>query len=243
MRWFALCFAVLLTACSNSMNTPLPKDLANMDSIKPAMEKLTPEDRELLAGYIMRHTLGATFGKAFGVQNEPIPDGMTIGKAIDEQRGLAEKQKAETAARKIVQEKVEAERKALTAQMAQVLAVRLTGLSLHKATYQDMDVQNRIDLTFEFENKGTKDIAGVKGVSTFKDKFGDKLSSSGLKVEQTLPAGKTTTVRLSRKFNQFDDEDRKLANADAANLTFELAPEVVLFADGSKFEAPKAATE
>ena len=109
MRRIVPLFLVVLAACSNPRDTPLPRDMSKMESIKPAIEKLTPEERELVAGYIMRHTVGAAFGSAFGVKADPIPDGMTIGKAIDEQRGLMEKKKAEETAKKTAKEKVEAE--------------------------------------------------------------------------------------------------------------------------------------
>jgi hypothetical protein len=58
-------------------------------------------------------------------------------------------------------------------------------------------------------------------------------------VEQQIPAGKIVTVKLQKRFNQFDAEDRRLANLDAASTEFTVAPEVVLFSDGTKFEAPK----
>lgn len=243
MRWLAILQVLLLVACSNPMNAPVPKELSGMESLKPALEKLKPDERELFAGYVVRHTVGAEFGKAFGIKSEPIPDGMTVGKAIEEQRAFVERQKAEATAKKAAQEKLEAERKALAEQIKQVLLISLRDLSLHKATFKDMDVKSRIDITFDFENKGAKDITGLKGKGMFRDKFGDTVSGGGFKVEQTLPAGKTTTILLSRNFNQFDDEDRKLANADAANLTFEFVPETILFADGSKFEAPKPVKE
>lgn len=240
MRWIALLLLLVLAACSGPRDTPLPKDISKMESIKPAMEKLSPEERELVASYIMRHTVGTAFGSAFGIKTEPIPDGMTIGKAIDEQRGLVEKQKAEEAAKKAEKAKADAARKALADQMAQVLSARLVDIQLHKASYRDFDVENYIKLTIEFGNKGGKAITGLKGIATFKDKFGDTLSEVPIKVEQEIPAGKSVTVKLSKRFNQFDAEDRKLANQDAATTNFTVSPEVVLFGDGTKFEAPKA---
>ena len=240
MRWIAPLLLLALAACSGPRDTPLPKDISKMDTIKPAMEKLSPEDKELVAGYIMRHTVGAAFGAAFGVKADPIPDGMTIGKAIDEQRGLVEKQKAEEAAKKLEKEKADAARKALADQMAQILTARLADIQLHKASYRDFDVENYIKLTIEFENKGSKPITGLKGIATFKDKFGDTVSELPIKVEQEIPAGKTVTIKLSKRFNQFDAEDRRLSNQDAATTNFSVSPEVVLFGDGTKFEAPKA---
>lgn len=64
IRLLVLALVALLGACSNPMDTPVPKDIAAMESIKPAIEKLKPEEKELFVAYIMRHTIGAAFGKA-----------------------------------------------------------------------------------------------------------------------------------------------------------------------------------
>ena len=76
-----------------------------------------------------------------------------------------------------------------------------------------------------------------------RDKFGDTIAAVPFKLTQAIPSGKTVTVTLSRDYNQFNDEDRKLAAMDASSLTLELAPDVVLFSDGSKFEAPQVAKQ
>lgn len=250
MRCLLVGLAALLAACSNPHDTPMPKDLASMESIKPVIEKLTPAEKELVGGYIVRHTIGASLGAAFGVKTEPIPDGMTIGKAIVEQRDFVAKSKAaeeikkvEAAGKKAALEKADAERKVLALQMKQMINARLADVSLHKATFRDGDVHSRINFTFEFENKGAKDISGIKGVATFKDKFGDTVAVVPFKMEAPIPAGKNVSVRLGKDFNQFDDNDRKLVNLEASSVTFELAPEVVLFGDGSKFESPNVAKE
>jgi hypothetical protein len=53
MRSIAITCALslMLLACSGPKDTPLPRELDKMESLKPAMEKLTPEERELVAGY------------------------------------------------------------------------------------------------------------------------------------------------------------------------------------------------
>ncbi len=234
----AILCVVLSLACSNPKNTRIPKDLANMESIKPAVEKLKQEEKELLTGYLMRHTLGSAMGAAFGAKSDPIPDGMTIGKAIDEQSQFVAKVKANEATEKAAKEKLEAARKALAEQMAQVLSVKPSEISLHLATFRDYDVNSYIKLVFVFENKGQKTITGIKGIATFRDKFGDVVSSLPMKVEEELKSGTATTVKLSKRYNQFDHDDQKLAGLDANTVKFELAPEVVLFSDGTKFEAP-----
>lgn len=92
-RPIALFLSALLCACSNPHDTPLPKNLAQMDAtqyataLKPAMDKLSAEDKQLLAGYVLRIHFTSKMGRVLGGQEGPgIPDGMTIGKAIEEQR-------------------------------------------------------------------------------------------------------------------------------------------------------------
>jgi hypothetical protein len=90
--------AILLLAaavgCSNPMNTKLPQDLSKMESIKPSIDKLSPEDKELFGAYIMRHLVASSQGAS------PIPEGMTIGKCIQEQKAYVQEHGAEDAARK-----------------------------------------------------------------------------------------------------------------------------------------------
>ena len=77
--------ALAVAACSGPKDTPVPKDLTAMEAVKPALEKLTTEERELFAGYVMRNTFGAKLGAMFGGKEGPgIPDGMTVGKAIED---------------------------------------------------------------------------------------------------------------------------------------------------------------
>lgn len=88
MRTFSiLCFALLLAACSDPHDTKVPADISKWhDTVKPALQKLTPEEQELFTQYVRRHTLGAVMGGLIGDKADPIPEDMTIGKAIEEQR-------------------------------------------------------------------------------------------------------------------------------------------------------------
>ncbi|MEI6415133.1 MAG: hypothetical protein WCP34_12850 [Pseudomonadota bacterium] len=90
--------AILLLAaalgCSNPMNTKLPQDLSKMESIKPSVDKLGPEDKELFGAYIMRHLVASSQGAS------PIPAGMTIGKCIQDQKAYVQEHGSEEAARK-----------------------------------------------------------------------------------------------------------------------------------------------
>lgn len=232
----ALLFLALATACSNPRNTKLPQDLATMDTIKPSVEKLKPEERELLTGYIMRHTMGAAIGAAFGQKSEPIPEGITIGKAIDEQRAFLEKERAREAEEKAKKDRAIAAQKAFADQVAQALAIRLIGI---KVTNEDQfGIGKRVNFLFEVENKGAKAITGIKGEAIFKDRFGDQLADGNLKFEETIEPGKTIKTTLGRSLNPFMAGDKKLVNSDASSITLQFTPSMVIFQDGSKVEAP-----
>lgn len=78
-RYFILAITIALCACSKPTDTVIPSSIDKMDSIKPQLEKLSPEQRELFDKYILRHTPS----KKRTV--EAIPVGITIGKAIEAQ--------------------------------------------------------------------------------------------------------------------------------------------------------------
>ncbi len=95
MRIFALfCFALSLVACSGDPHdTSVPADISKWSTtVKPALQKLTPDEQALFTQYVRRHTLGAAEGGANADKADPIPEGMTIGKAIAEQRSYLARQ-------------------------------------------------------------------------------------------------------------------------------------------------------
>lgn len=232
-------FLVWLAGCADPRDTPIPREVEKLESIKPSVDKLSEEERNLLAGYLTRHTIGAAFGKAFGVPSDPIPEGITIGKAISEQREYIEKRRVVEAEDKAARDNAEAQRRTLADQTAALLSARLLNINLHKASYRDFDVENRLELAIELVNKGQKEISGIKGMFVFFDQFGDKISELPFKFEQKIPPNSTSKLELSKRFNQFDAEDKRLAGINPTTTRFEMAAEVVLFSDGMKFEAMK----
>jgi hypothetical protein len=88
-RYFVLLFVIVLGACSKPIDTIVPTAIDKMESIKPQIEKLTPEEKDLFLSYLADHNT--------------IPEGLTIGKAIDEERGIIKKKASEL---KALQEKL-----------------------------------------------------------------------------------------------------------------------------------------
>lgn len=46
----AVALTFLIMGCSGPKDTPLPKELDKLETIKPAIEKLSQEDKDLLMG-------------------------------------------------------------------------------------------------------------------------------------------------------------------------------------------------
>ncbi len=232
-----------LAACSGPKDTPLPHDLNKMDSIKPAMEKLIPEERELVAGYIMRYTIGAKLSGLFGGKEGPgIPEGMTIGKAIEEQRKFKADAAVEEAKQQALKVKLQAEREAAIKPMREAITVTLVSKKLEtEHGYSGMVMDEKLAVTFGYKNNTTKDIAGVKGHISVKDLFGDEISGFLISNDSTIKAGESITWSGSRsvKFAFGNNKDRKLAELEDDKFKVVWEPQMIVFKDGTKLTVPE----
>jgi len=234
---------IILTACSGPKDTPLPRELDKMDSIKPAMEKLTPEERELVAGYIMRHTIGAKLSGLFGGKESPgIPEGMTIGKAIEEQSKFKADAAVEEAKQHALKAKLQAEREAAIKPMREAITVTLLSKKLEiEHGYSGMVMDEKLQVTFGYKNNSTKDIAGVKGYISVKDLFGDEISGFMISNDNTIKAGESITWTGSRsvKYSLGNNKDRKLAELEEDKFKVVWEPHMIVFKDGTELTAPE----
>ena len=96
MKIFSIfCLASLLVACGDPHDTKMPADISKWSTtVKPSLQKLTPEEQALFTQYVRQHTILADEVGLHGDKVDPIPEDMTIGKAIAEQRNYAAKQQA-----------------------------------------------------------------------------------------------------------------------------------------------------
>jgi len=230
--------ALLLAGCNGAKNTEIPTDIQNLDSIKAAVDKLEPEERELVAGYVMRHTLGA----AFGDKTAGIPAGVTIGNAIDEQRNFLANKKIEEAKQAALKAELEARKEAAMKQMRDAVTVTLVNKAIEvERGYSGMVTDEHFAASFGYKNNTDKAIAGVKGYISIKDLFGDEISGFAISNDDTIEPRSSITWRGSRsvKYAVGDNNDRKLAELDDTKYKVVWEPQVIVFADGSKLEQPR----
>jgi hypothetical protein len=233
----------LLVACNGAKNTIIPREMEKLDSIKPAMEKLTPEERELAAGYIMRHTMAASLGGIFGQKAGPgIPEGMTLGKAIEEQRKFKAELAIEEAKQQQLKAKLQAEREAAMKVMRETTTVTLISKKISaERGYSGITLDENINVTFGYKNNTEKEITGIKGRIVIKDLFGDDLSTFNISNDTTIKAGQSVTWTGSRsvKYSFGNNKDRKLAELSDDKFKVIWEPMMIVFKDGTKLTAPE----
>lgn len=235
--------SIFLASCSGPKDTPLPRDLDKIESIKTSMEKLTPEERELAAGYIMRHTVGAKLGRLFGGMESPgIPEGMTLGKAIEDQRNFKADAALEEARQQALKAKLQAEREAVLKPMREAVTVSLVSKKITtERGYSGMVMDEKLVVIFGYKNNSDRDIAGVKGRISIKDLFGDEISAFQISNDGTIKAGQIDTWTGSRsvRFSMGTNKDRKLAELDDNKFKVVWEPQVIIFTDGTKMAVPE----
>lgn len=229
----ALCAS--LAACSDPRKTALPADLKQIEAIKPQIAKLPEDERGLLMNYVVRRTMSGLFT---GGLTPPEMAAATIGEAIAAERAWEAKEVAE----KLETEKRKAEAEAVVQNMREQVKAYVLNKRLEVQTgYNDMELDRKLHIAFVFENKSTKDIAGIKGRITAKDMFGDALSAFQISIDDPVKAGGNLTWSGSRstRFALGGNKDEKLAELADDKYTIAWEPQMVIFADGTKMEAPK----
>jgi hypothetical protein len=227
--------AVGLLACRDPKDVLLPRDLEELESIKPAMQKLTPQERDLAAEYIARHTVGAKLGGLLGGQKGAgIPEGMTLGRAIEEQRKFAVDRVLEKA-------KLQANRDAALKSMQEALTVTLASKEITtKRGLYGLVTDDKLRVTFGCRNNTKKDISGFRGYALIEDFLGEELSEVPISNDATILAGQTATWVGARPVHEgaLRRKDRRLAELSNDKCKVVWRPEVIVFSDGTKLNLP-----
>lgn len=233
---------ILLAGCADHLDTIIPADISKLETIKPAVDKLSDEERTLLTGYIARHTIGSAMASAFGGKADPIPEGMTIGKAIAEQRKLMAEKQAQEQAESALKAKLVAEQAAAVEAMRKAASVTIVSKKLeNEYGYSGIVMDEMLNISVGYQNHTDKEIAGIKGMLIIQDLFGDEVTSFQISNDESIPPKGTTTWRGSRsvKYSLGTKDDRKFAELPADKYKQVWEPQIIVFKDGSKLTLPE----
>lgn len=231
----ALVLSLCLVGCSDPYGQKLPATLGGLekdDALKKAVHKLPEQDQALLAQFLLRRGLAQAFG-AGGA------GGITIRQAIDQQKEWQEEQAKKEAEAQALAARVKAEREAKEKEFADTLTVAVTDLKLVKGSMASGRFDDHFAITLAFHNKSARDFAGVKGTVVFADMFGTVIKRVNVAHDEGIKAGSTATWGGELHFNQFMDEDKKLATTPLEKMKISWLPEHYVFNDGSAMKMPE----
>jgi hypothetical protein len=240
--------SLLALGCSSAYELELPtdwNDKATLDLFAKKIEKLPDSEKADIGAYMIRKKLTESLGGLFGV---PKPEGnttrTTVRQALEDQRRFAEEKEKEDQAAKAKQAeeqtKIEAERlkrEAKVQAMAGVCTLRMLEKQFLPADISAGQYESAIAATLEYSNKGQKTLAGVKGVLQLYNLFGDLVRDIHLVYDKGLAPGETKQWKVHFKYNEFKDDDRRLAAADLAKTTQKWVPEMFVLEDGTRISA------
>ena len=225
-----LCICAL-AACSNPNDIVLGADpMKTIEANAEAIKKLSEEDRKLLIYSVGMSQMAGIFAS----KGEPNPlAGLTIGEVLSR----AKKKKAETEAKnkesEELRKKVEAQTKLMQEEFQKILTVAL----VNKRNVMQEYGRRFVNLDMAYENKGNKDIQGVKGVLRVTDIFGDKILNVRWSYDKGIKAGKTATEKnVGIDINQFKEDDMKLWNTDFDKLKSSFDVQTIIFVGGEKLQ-------
>lgn len=226
-----LAAALLVSACSGAKNTVIPSDPQKWDEIAEDVKSLREEDRKLVAGYLMRMSVGSIFSG----QKGSIPPGTTIGDAIKAQEEWLAKQKAEEEQAEQLKAKVNAQKVADAELIRKAATIAVTNVTVSSQDVMAGRYSDRLNVEVTIENKSVKQISGVRGTVVFKDQFDTEIDQTTFSLDEDVKPAETKVIKnYGRDLNQFMDPDKKLASIPFEKMRVSFVPEMIVFQDGSK---------
>jgi len=210
----ALATVIALTSCNNPLNKKYSDKTFEQDAKEIGdSKKLSPNEAEMLTGYIMLSKLGGKDieGKTYGEILQAAKDYKS------EQEQLAAKAKKE-----------EEDKRAR-------LGAALT-VAMYDKGYTKEDFQDYLQYAIAFENKTDKDIRAIKGSLKITDLFDTEIKSINIVMDDGVPAKQTVKNVYTTEYNQFMDEDTRLAGKEMKDIKTIWTPEKIIFADGTTLE-------
>ena len=220
-----------VAACTSPQNTALPSDVSRWDDLRGPLDKLSSTDRRLAVAYLDRTKAAASYS------GQPIPAGVTLGQAIDNQKAFEQTQAQQRLANRGQQDEADLRRKDAEDRAAQVFGVRLLAKEIIGADFSTENRSDQVAFTFELRNNSDKELSDVKGNLTVADSwFVIDLKTIPLDYRQPMPAGAVETWTARVPLSPQATIDQRIRNTDLSQMKVTFTPELVQFADGSRVD-------
>ena len=223
-----------LAGCSDPHDALIPSDVENWEQdLAPELKKLSDEERQKAAAYLMRAKMGEAFG------GTGIPPGTTVGQAIDAQRLWEEQQAAKRAEEEALKLKIERERASALEALNEAVTVSLIAKREIPRNFRARRYSDYQEFQIGVRNDTDKTIIGVAGQITFIDVFEKEVGAVGFRISEEIEAGNSVTWTGGRDYNEFIDEHRSVWNLEEGKYSTRFEPEMIVFKDGTKLTLPE----
>lgn len=206
-------------------------------------KRVTNETRTSVAAQVAGSSLDASEKAAYLAANQRAENGdydvtdKTVAQIISDERSFeAEKASEEAQAEKLVAD-ARAKKAALDRQLRSALSVGLVSKGYHEADYMNQDYQSKILVTLILKNRGTKAIRSFKGITHFENSVGDDIQAIPLVYEHGLAPSASSLYDGTFDFNQYEQSEVRLKEADIRNVHLRWEPQLIIFQDGSRLVA------
>ncbi|UOE39698.1 hypothetical protein [Chryseobacterium oryzae] len=212
---------IVLASCSNPTNKKYNEKTMSEDLKEIAeSKKWSEEDSGLFAGWLLR----AKF-KGESLESKSYQD------ILDE----AKKYKAEE---EVLAEKAKKEAEARKQKMKNAITVTIFGKGFVKSDWEKgiTDDYNLFD--YAIENKSGKEVKAAKIKFRIYNSLGDQLGDDYIMDftdDRIAPRGRYQN-QAAFSYNQFKDDDAKIASAKFEDLIFDFDVEKIVYSDGSVLE-------
>jgi hypothetical protein len=207
-------FSILIISCSTPLDKKYNEERLG-DDAKEMKEsgKLTEEDAQIMAGWIVRAKL-----------KDEYLEGKTYREILEEAKDYKREQE-------VLANKAKLEEEEKRQRLGAALTVALYDKGFEKHSYQEY-----LTYSLAFENKTDKDIRAFKGSISIQDLFDIEIKSISLTIDDPVLAGETFKGTYTTDYNQFMDEDTRLKSKDMDDLKVVWTPEKIIFVDGTTLE-------
>jgi hypothetical protein len=226
--WNLVLLCALLFLCSSCTNIKNKKVTdENKEKIMSEIstsKQLTDDERQLLAGYMVRQNLSTVFqgGKP------DIPSGKTVGEMIEDQRNWVAEEAAKEKVEKEKEQKLAAEIAAKEAALRELVTVTLYGLKEEHAGFMD-GFEARIAF-----KAGDKNIRAFEGDLALSDVLGNSLGDIPVKVLKPLNANESGTTNYSNAYIPFPE----LRGKHLEDIKSQWKPTKIILADSTEMAIP-----
>ncbi|AZA76904.1 hypothetical protein EG347_04960 [Chryseobacterium sp. G0186] len=212
---------VLLTACSNPTNkkyneATMAEDLKEIGESK----KWSEQDAGLFAGWLIKSKL-----KGESLENKTYQGILDEAKKFKaEEEALAEKAKKEAEARK--------------QKMKEALIVTIFDKEYVPSNFDAGRLDDYNLFKYAIQNKSAKEIKAAKISFKIFNSLGEQIGDSYSMdfTDDRIAGNSTFKGDAAFDYNQFSNEDKKIANAKLEDLSFDFDVQKIVYSDGSVLE-------